>query len=340
MSVAAVGAGIAAPLEIAQSTAGASTSVPLFVYSSEGYDALEVRAFEKATGVTVRIRTDTTAALVDQIEASKKHPKWGLLWVDGSTVFATLDRQHLLVTGLKPAVSWNALGTSAIPKDRSYVPTGVTLADALVYTSKVVTNPPTAWQQLAEPQWKHKVGISDPSRTGSTFPFIAGMMYDLGGDNGVRKGERFFESLKKNGLVVHTTSYQTLGSVTSGEIEIAVVQNSAAIGYAAKRPTLRVAYLPPITALPSAIGIDAKAPAAEQAEAKQFVNFVLSQSGQAVMEAGTRLDDSLYYPVVHGIAPLKTLPPLTTIKMQAITPYVWGPREASINKWFDAKITR
>ena len=45
-------------------------------------------------------------------------------------------------------------------------------------------------------------------------------------------------------------------------------------------------YLNPVTLLPSAIGIDAKAPAAERSEAEKFIEFVLSPAGQKVMQSG------------------------------------------------------
>ena len=60
----------------------------------------------------------------------------------------------------------------------------------------------------------------------------------------------------------------------------------------------------------AAIGIDAKAPAAEQAEAKQFIEFVLSPAGQKVMQSGDPTGDSLYYPVLQGVSPLSSLPSL------------------------------
>jgi iron(III) transport system substrate-binding protein len=99
-------------------------------------------------------------------------------------------------------------------------------------------------------------------------------------------------------------------------------------------------YLPPVTLLPSAIGIDAKAPAAEQAEAKQFVEFVLSPAGQHVMQTGDPTGDSVYYPVIQGVNPLPALPSLASTKTQSIDPYTWGPQEGTINTWFDNNIVR
>ncbi len=318
-------------------SAASSAKVPLVVYSAQGYDSAMTKAFTKATGIPVKLDDNSTGPLLTQIEASKNNPDWGLLWVDGATAFAGLDQQGMLLKGFEPGVQWDSLGTRSVPADKSYTPTGVTLMAAMVYDKTKVTSPPASWQQLLSPQWKGAVGMNDPSQSGPTYPFIAGMMSYLGG---VGAGEHYFSQLKANGLIVHPTNGVTLQALTSGQIKIALVQSSAAIGAALGDKKLAVKYLPPVTLLPSAIGIDAKAPAAEQAEAKKFIEFVLSPQGQKVMQSGDPTGDSLYYPVVQGVAPLPALPPLTSAKTQDINPYSWGPQEGTINTWFDSNIVR
>jgi len=206
-------------------------------------------------------------------------------------------------------VQWNSLGTQSVPASKSYVPTGVTLMAALAYNKNKVKTPPATWEELTQSQWNGQVGMNDPSQSGPTFPFIAGMM-------------------------------NYLGSVSAGQNYLALVQGSAAIGAAFGDKNIGIEYLPPVTLLPSAIGIDAKAPAAEQAEAKQFVEFVLSPAGQHVMQTGDPTGDSLYYPVIQGVKPLPALPSLASTKTQSIDPYTWGPQEGTINTWFDNNIVR
>jgi iron(III) transport system substrate-binding protein len=288
-------------------------------------------------GHPIKLDDNSTGPLLTQIEASKNNPNWGLLWVDGATAFAGLDTQGLLLKGYEPNVQWNALGTQSVPSDKSYTPTGVTLMAALAYNKQKVKSPPTTWSALLSSQWKGQVGMNDPSQSGPTFPFIAGMMNYLGG---VNAGESFFTKLKANGLVINPTNGPTLQALTSGRINLALVQSSAAIGAELGDKNLGIAYLNPVTLLPSAIGIDAKAPAAEQAEAKQFIEFVLSPAGQAVMQSGDPTGDSLYYPVLQGVNPLAALPSLASTSTQSINPYTWGPQEGTINTWFDYNIVR
>ncbi|HTZ24232.1 MAG TPA: extracellular solute-binding protein [Streptosporangiaceae bacterium] len=318
-------------------TAASTAKVTLVVYSAQGYDQAEVTAFHKATGIPVKLDDNSTGPLLTQIEASKNNPNWGLLWVDGATAFAGLDQQGLLQKGFEPKVSWNSLGQQSLPADKSYTPTGVTLMAALVYNKAKVSDPPATWQQLLDPQWKGDVGMNDPSQSGPTYPFIAGMMNYLGS---VNNGESYFTKLKSNGLIIHPTNGPTLQALTSGQIKLALVQSSAGIGAVLGDKQLAVKYLDPVTLLPSAIGIDAKAPAAERAEAEKFIDFVLSPAGQKVMQSGDPTGDSLYYPVLQGTSPLPSLPSLASVKTQTINPYTWGPKEATINTWFDSSIVR
>jgi iron(III) transport system substrate-binding protein len=295
------------------------------------------KAFTKATGIPVQLDDNSTGPLLSQIELSKNNPKWGLLWVDGATAFAGLDTQGLLLKGFEPSVSFNSLGTASLPADKSYVPTGVTLMGIVAYNKTKVTNPPSTWAALESSQWKGQLGMNDPSQSGPTFPLIAGVMNNLGG---VPAGEKYFSALKSNGLVIHPTNGPTLQALTSGQINLALVQSSAAIGATFTDKNIGIKYLDPATLLPSAIGIDAKASPQVQAEAEKFVSFVLSAAGQKVMQSGDPTGDSLYYPVLNGISPLPSLPSLASVKTQSINPYTWGPQEATINNWFDSNLVR
>ncbi len=327
-----------AGLTVATGTAlAAKKKVPLVVYSAQGYDNAVVHAFQAATGIPTQLDTNSTGPLLAQIQASRNNPHWGLLWVDGQTAFAELDNQHMLVKGFEPNVKWNTLGKQVIPKDKSFVPTGITFMTPILYTAKKVARPPTSWTTLLTAKWKGKVGMNTPSQSGPTYPFIAGMMTHFGG---VTKGKRFFEKLKANGLVVNPTNGTTLHALTSGQISVALVQSSAAVGALHTDPTLKIKYVNPVTMIPGNIGIDAKMTKTEIAEAKQFVKFVLSKLGQAVMKTGTPTGDSLFYPVLQKDAPRPGLPSLSSVKALHTDPYKWGPKETTINTWFVNTITK
>jgi iron(III) transport system substrate-binding protein len=300
------------------------------------------KAFTKATGIQVKLDDDSTGPLLTKIAAERNNPQWGLLWVDGDTAFAALDKQGQLLP-YTPKAPLTDVGQKIVPSDHTYVPTGTTVMAALIYNAAKVTSVPTSYQDLLTPAYKGKVGMNDPSQSGPTYPFIAGLMNQLGGtSNGVSMGETYLSALKANGLQVHPTNGDTLHALETGAIDYGLIQSSAAAGEVLKAPKSasfnpKVVYLPKSTLLPSVIGIDKAAPAAEQAEAEQFIEFVLSPAGQAVMQTGDPTGDSLFWPVVPGVSALAGLQAFPTT-YQTIDPYFWGPQEGTVNTWFDSTI--
>ena len=328
----------------AASAASASSSgvVPLVAYSAQGYDSKVTAAFSKATGIPVKLDDDSTGPLLTKIAAERNNPQWGLLWVDGDTAFAALDKQGQLLD-YAPPITLNAPGQALVPADHSYVPVSTTVMAALIYNAAKVTAVPSSYQDLLTAPYKGKVGMNDPSQSGPTYPFIAGLMNQLGGTSGgVQAGEAYLKQLKANGLHVFPTNGDTLHALETGQIDYGLIQSSAATGEVATKPANasfqpKIAYLPKSTLLPGVIGIDKAAPAAEQAEAEKFVQYVLSPAGQHVMQTGDPTGDSLYWPVVPGLAAASSLPPFPT-DYQKIDPYFWGPLEGEVNTFFDSTI--
>lgn len=317
------------------STASSSAAKPtLLVYSAQGYDKNTVQAFQKATGVPTKLVDDSTGPLLARVQAEKANPQWGLLWVDGNEAFAQLDQQGMLKKGLTiPALT--AAGQSVVPQDKSFVPTGLTTACMMVYNSKALSAPPTTWQGLL--QYAGKLGMNDPAVSGPTYPCVAGLMNVLGG---ISQGKSFLQKLKSGGMKISQTNGDTLHLLQTGQIDIALIQSSAAIGAASTTPGLKLGFLPKMTLLPGVIGVDAKAPAAVQAEAQQFIDYVLSPAGQHQMQTGDPTGDSLFWPTLPSTTPLKALPSLSSLSTQVVNPYTWGAREASINTWFTNNIAQ
>ncbi len=340
-----------ASLSLLSSSSGAAAQHPtLVVYSAQGYDSAAVTAFNKTNpGFKVTLNDNSTGPLLQQIQAEGNNPKWGVLWVDGATAFAQLDSEGMLLRHWTPKVSFNKVGLANVPKDRSYIPTGLTATGALVYDSSQITAAqlPKTWADLLQPQYKGELGMNDPAQSGPTYPLIAGLMNYLGDypvtnnlAKSVTAGEDYLSALKANGLVVNATNGPTLAAIEAHQIKMAIIQSSAGYGTELTTyPNMRVAYLSPVTALPGVIGIDAKAPKAVQAEAKKFVSWVMSPAGQHVMKTGDPQGDSLFWPVLTNDQPSNALlPAINTIPVQTVNPMVWGAQETNVNTWFEANI--
>lgn len=330
-------------------SAGSGTSVsadgsatPLTVYSAQGYDAPVTKAFTAATGIPVNLVDDSTGPLLAKVAAESNNPQWGVLWVDGDTAFAALDKQGQLLPYTSQA-TLNSVGSALVPSDHSYVPVSTTVMAAMIYNGAQASGVPATYQDLLDPAYSGKIGMNDPSQSGPTYPFIAGLMNQLGGQTGgVQAGEDYLSKLKANGLHVFPTNGDTLHALETGQITYGLIQSSAAAGEVAKAPKTasfeaKVAYLPQSTLLPGVIGIDKGAPAQVQDEAKKFVDFVLSPAGQDAMQQGDTTGDSLFWPVVPGVTALPALPAFPT-DYQSIDPYFWGPLENQVNTFFDSSI--
>jgi iron(III) transport system substrate-binding protein len=315
------------------SAAATSKVEPLVIYNGKNYLPGTAEAFSKKTGIPTEEVSDSTGVLLAKIEAEKNHPQWGVFWSDGAAAYAALDAQHMLVRGFEPDTgTLTSVGRKLVPTDRSYIPTAITVAGAIVYNPSVVPDPPTSFTQLAEPQWKGAVGMNNPAISGPTYTAVAGIMNQVGG---VAKGEAFFSELAANGVQVFTTNKVTLNALLHGQVKLAIVQNNAGIELAEKYPQLKVDYPKDATVLPSVIGIDAKVSKTEIAEAEEFADFVYSSAGQKVMQ---QVNPYGGWPIMEGVQPAPLLPPLSTLPLQFIGTRTWGDREATINQWFTAHV--
>lgn len=330
------GKAAAATENTSSSSSASEGKQTLLVYSAQGYAPNSVKAFEKETGIPTKLVEDSTGPLLARIQAEKANPQWGLLWVDGDEAFAAMDKEGMLKKEVE-VPSLTSAGQSVLPSDHSYVPTGFTTACTIIYNSKAVPQPPTEWKQLEESKWAGKIGMNNPAVSGPTYPCVAGVMNYLGGE---AQGKAFFEKLKSNGLHVSETNGDTLHLLETGQIQIGLIQSSAAFGATLKVKGLKVAYLPKETLLPSVIGIDGKASPVVQEEAQKFLTWVLSAPGQKQMQTGDPEGDSLFWPVVPNEKPLSALPSLSGISTQTVNAYTWGEREASINDWFNSNIAQ
>jgi iron(III) transport system substrate-binding protein len=331
----------AIPSTTTTSATGASVE-PLVLYAAEAYDANMAEAFTKATNIPVKVVDDSTGPLLTKVAAEKNNPQWSLLWVDGDTAFASLDKQGLLLD-YAPKASWNTVGKALVPGDNSYTPTGTTIMAALIYNSAQVSNVPSSYSELLTAPYSGKVGMNDPSQSGPTYPFIAGIMNQLGGQTkGIAAGEAYFTKLKSNGLKVYPTNGDTLHALETGQIDYGLIQSSAATGETIKTKATtgyapKITYLSRSTLLPGVIGIDKGADATQQAEAKKFVDFAVSPAGQKVMQKADLSGDSLFWPVVNGVTALSQLPTFPT-DYQRIDPAHWGPLQSQVVAWFDSNV--
>lgn len=328
----------AVALLLAAGGLGAALGATLTVYGAMGYDQKVAQAFTKVTGIPVNLIHLSTGPLLARVQAEAHNPQWDVIWLDGNQAMQTFARQGLLQCGWAPAVHYTALGQELEPADRCWQPVGVTYAGVVLFNPERIAPAdwPRTWDDLAKPALRGKVGMNNPAISGPTYPLVAGVLAQMGD----KPGEAYFERLKANGLKVFPTNSVTLRALQYGQIDAAVVQSSAALGFAHDMPGLKIAAPAPSTVLPSDLAIGKSVRGALQQQARRFVEFVLSPAGQAAMQHGDPSADSNYLPLLVGVRPLPSLQDLGTVHAQVIDPALWGSKEAAVINWFTAHIAR
>jgi len=326
-------------------SAQAAHAAPITInlYEAIGYAPAEITAFNASqTQYQIVDVGGSTGPLLAKVAAEGTNPQWGLFWADGDTWAAAADTNgQLAPLNFKP--NYSSLGKRLAPKNNSYAITGSTVMVAGLYNAAKLKNPPVTLKAMLRPAYKGQIGMNDPNISGPTYPFVAGLMNQLGSEDA---GKAYLSQLKANGLVVNDKNGPTIHALEIGQINMGLVQNTAALAEIIKFTAKPVAGFDPKivypgrpTLMPSSLAIDAKRPAAEVAGAQAFVKYVLSPAGQSVLAStdATQNSDVLCYPSIAGTTPNKYVPALPTA-YQIINPYTWGPLQSEVDAWFTANI--
>jgi iron(III) transport system substrate-binding protein len=180
---------------------------------------------------------------------------------------------------------------------------------AMAYNAEMVSaeEAPKTWEDLLDPKWKSKLALTDAASASSALHWFAAIQSVYGAE--------FMEKLSQQDVLVRTGGADVANTLVSGErpVAAAITQSHAsrAIG---KGGALRVvvpdAGAPIIT---NVIGIPAQAPDPETG--KQFVDFILSEDVQVMLQ-----DDFFSPSMRKGMPPIKLdtgAPPLTEVKPMA-----------------------
>lgn len=337
-------AGVAIAAILAGSfTPVANAADALQLYAALDYSKDVAEAFTAKTGIPVNLTALSTGPLLAKITAEKNNPQWGIYWADGAEPCAAFDLDKQLLHYKPKGVVLNLVGAQLTPKSNAYQVPGFTEMVGVVYNSSKVRKP-TSWDDLASADFKNQVGMNNPSVSGPTYPFIAGLMEQFGGEDAMKS---YLLKLKANGLRAFDKNSKTLAALNTGVINVGLVQSSAAItevvNYKAKPVaglTPAVTFLNKTTILPSCLAIDGKASAFQQDAAKKFVDFVMTTEATSIMTK-SNIGDSLFWPTLNGRRPAPATlkrPTLASGSVQIVDPYKYALIQGAIQDWFTKNI--
>jgi phosphoglycerate transport regulatory protein PgtC len=240
------------------------------------------QAFQKKyPGTKVEVQNRNTNAAVTFIRETKSSPP-DIMWASSPDAFAVLKNDNLLQK-YQPKAKGIAQKVGAYPvndPDGFYVGFAASGYGIMYNTRYLKANKlpaPKEWGDLKNPVYYGHVGISAPSRSGTTHLTVETILQGEGWD----KGWATMLEIGGNLAQVSDRSFGVPDAVNSGQYGLGIVIDF--FGLSAKASGFPVEFIyPTVTAMvPANVGIIANARNPKAAQA--FVEFLLSEEGQQIL---------------------------------------------------------
>ena len=258
----------------------------LVVYSGRNPELIEplVKIFEDESGIDVDLRDGNSTELAAQLlEEGENTP---------AEVFLSQDAGALGVLtneGLLAALPEDV--TSVVPpeytsKDGSWV--GLTgRARVVAYDSQTVSaeQVPTNVDELLDPKWKGQVGVAP---TNASFQAFITALRVVEGEEAAKT---WLQGLLANEPQIFENNGAILEAVNSGALQLGLINHYYWAAYEGDPTTQRaqIAFGEPgsVSALVNVSGVAIMSPSAGDADAAEFVEFLVSQKAQTYFLAET-----------------------------------------------------
>jgi phosphoglycerate transport regulatory protein PgtC len=240
------------------------------------------QAFQKKfPGTKVEVQNRNTAAAVTFIRETRSSPP-DIMWASAPDAFEVLKKDKLLQK-YAPKAQGLAQTVGSYPindRDGFYIGFAASGYGIMYNTRYLRANnlaAPKEWDDLKNPIYFGHVGISAPSRSGTSHLTVETILQGEGWD----KGWATLLEIGGNLAQVSDRSFGVPDAVNSGQYGIGIVIDF--FGLSAKASGFPVEFVyPSVTAIvPANVGIIANAKNAKAAQA--FVEFLLSEEGQQIL---------------------------------------------------------
>jgi iron(III) transport system substrate-binding protein len=319
----AVAAWSALALLVALAGCGGSGRGSIVLYNGQHAELTRelVDAFEKQSGISVRIRTSDSVVLANQILQEGHDSPADVYISENSPELMTLE-QHGLLAKLSPSI------LSRVPA-RDSSPNGDWVGMALRVSSLAYDPAALAPRQfpksilaLALPRWKGKIAVAP---TDSDFPPLVGAVVAAYGE---KKASTWLAGLKRNART-YQDEEAVAAAVDRGDVASGLVNQyywyRLRLELGAKAVRSRLYYFPSsdVGSITNVSGAAVLESSGRRKEAETFVGFLVSLPGQRLIARG----DDFEYPARPGVRPNRALPPLSSIAHAAPSVVAVGANE-------------
>ena len=240
-------------------------------------------AFEKKhPGVKVEMLRKKTTAGIKYLQETAGNNRSDMFWASAPDAFEVLKGDGLLqkyevkVKGIPQKV-----GAFPINDPEGYYKGFAASGYGIMWNTRYLKAKklpvPKTWADLAKPVYHGHVGMSAPSRSGTTHLTVETLLQGKGWE----EGWAIWKAIAGNFKTVTERSFGVPDGVNSGQFGIGIVIDFFGLSSEASGFPVKFLYPPVTTLVPANIAIVANAPHPKAAGA--FIEFLLSSEGQEVL---------------------------------------------------------
>lgn len=299
----------------------------LSMYVAYGNPEKIAAEFEKDTGIKVELITMSSGEVITRLRAESANPQTDVWFGGGSDAFIQAKDEGIIQSYQSP----DASKVDSAFKDAEGYWTGVSLVvvGLVVNKNRLASKGieiPESWADLADPKYKNELIASNPTKSGTAYTTVSGLLQSLGEE----AGWEFLDRMYANIPYLEQSGSGPVTKATQGEFAIGIAPDPH--NTPRENPDANLACVFPsdgVLAWPSPVAIvtGAKHPN----NARRFVDWCLSDRGQFVlMEASPRVP-------VTAVTPIEGVPSLSDLNLIPYDVLKWGNERTRVLEEFTAR---
>jgi iron(III) transport system substrate-binding protein len=305
---------------------GGSATITLYNGQHQQTTTALVTAFEKKTGIGVKVRSDDESVLVNQIITEGSASPADVVYTENSPALELLSGKGLLATVDRSTLA-------AVPSQYSSPRgrwVGVSArAGVMVYNTAQLTPAqlPGSVMELAEPKWKGRIGLA----AGET-DFLP-IVISIERANGKAAAAAWLAGVKANaGGNLYPSNEVLTNEVNLGRVQLGVINSyywyrqRAEVGAAAMHSAVATFQPGDPGYLINISGAGLLASSGQKAAAQKFLAFLVSTEGQEIIAHS----QSYEYPIGSGVTTAQPLPPFDSLQPAPLTVAELGDGSSAI----------